>query len=407
VRKPSKALWEYTELGGLFFLQMMAFGMGLVPLSRILNGNGYPGLAAYAFATTAVAAFISPLIFGAMADRHASPARVLRWLSLASAAAAGLAGSAIDHHFSPLAVLMLIQVYSLVSVPTSSIASAIVFSRLKNSSRQFGAIRAAGTFGWMCGCWGISLLDLDASARAIYGSGTVWVALALFTIPLPGGTPLPSGRVGLRERMGWDALVLLKNRDHRVVFLTAALFSIPIAAFYPFTPPQLQALGFHRTAAWMTLGQVTEIMAMLSLASLIMRWRLKWIFAIGLFFGAVRFFFCSFNRPDWLLAGITLHGLSFTLFYTTAQIYLDERIEPAWRARAQGLMSLMNSGIGNLIGYLATGWWFRVCSQPGGVYWRQFWLVLTLAVALVMIFFLLAYHGQSPGFRRHLKTDAD
>lgn len=35
-----------------------------------------------------------------------------------------------------------------------------------------------------------------------------------------------------RRRMGWDALPLLRNRDHRVAFLTAALFNIPIAALF-------------------------------------------------------------------------------------------------------------------------------------------------------------------------------
>jgi len=200
--------------------------------------------------------------------------------------------------------------------------------------------------------------------------------------------------------MGWDAMTLLKHHDHRMVFLTAALFSIPIAAFYPFTPPQLQQLGFQRTSAWMTLGQITEVISMLSLAGLFMRWRLKWIFAAGLSFGVLRFAFSALNQKTWLLLGVSLHGASFTLFFITAQIYLNERIESAWRARAQALMSLLTGGVGSLIGYLGTGFWHRACEQAEGTRWSLFWGGLAGSVAVILAFFLIAYQGQGAGFRR-------
>src|SRR5262249_19008444 len=177
----------------------------------------------------------------------------------------------IEQGWPAAAVLSLLQLYSLVSVPTTSIAASVVFSRLHDSQRQFGPIRAIGTFGWMCGCWLISLLGFDASTRGGYAGACVWLALGLFTTILPTMPPPAGASLTFRERMGWDALALLKNHDHRVVFLTVAFFSVPLAAFYPFTPPQLSELGFKRTAAWMSLGQITEIMAMLCLAALFAR----------------------------------------------------------------------------------------------------------------------------------------
>jgi MFS family permease len=207
-----------------------------------------------------------------------------------------------------------------------------------------------------------------------------------------------------RQRMGWDALGLLKQHDHRVVFLTVALVSIPIAAFYPYTPPHLVQLGYQRTTAWMSLGQITEIISMLCLASLFVRWRLKWIFTAGLAFGVLRFALCALNQKAWLLAGITLHGFSFTLIYITAQIYLNERIESAWRARAQALLSLVTSGFGNLAGYLGTGFWFRISTDSGVTNWPLYWSGLAIAVAAVFLFFLIAYRGQSTGFRRVIRS---
>lgn len=391
---------EYGELAILLFLQMMATGMWFVPLTRLLGSHGLTRIIPYAYASSAVAAFVSPLIFGAMADRHVSPARVLRWLASASAAAMAVVSWSIGHACPAGAVLSLLQLYALVSVPTMSIAASVVFSRLRDSQKQFGPIRAIGTFGWMSGCWLISALGFDAAPGAGYTGACVWLALALFTLALPAVPPPSGANMTLRERMGWDALALLKNHDHRVVFLTAALFSVPLAAFYPYTPPQLSQLGFQRTAAWMSLGQITEMAAMFCLAALFARWRLKWIFAAGLLVGVLRFAFASVNRPGWLLAGVTLHGFSYTLVFITEQIYLNERIDPAWRARAQALMSLMNSGFGSLAGYLGAGFWFTVCSDSIGTRWRMFWSVLAAAVGAVLVFFLASYHGRGKGLRR-------
>src|SRR5437667_32278 len=150
---------EYSELAIVFFFQAMALGMWLVPLSHILDAHGLAELRPYAYATSAVAAFVSPLIFGAMADRHASPVLVLRGLAAASSAGAALASWSIGQGWRPGAVLAVIQVYAIVATPTTSIASTIIFSRLRDSQRQFGPIRATATFGWMCGCWLISAMD--------------------------------------------------------------------------------------------------------------------------------------------------------------------------------------------------------------------------------------------------------
>ncbi|MGO9199699.1 MAG: MFS transporter [Limisphaerales bacterium] len=386
---------EYGELAGLFFLQSLAAGTWLVTLTSVLEANGLAAIRSYAYATTAVAAFISPLLFGAMADRHASPVRVLRWLASGSAVAACVASWAIERRWSAPAVLLVIQMQALFYSPTGSIASTIAFSRLRNSQREFGPVRAAATVGWMVGCWVVSALSADRSTEAGYVTAVVWIGLAAFTWFLPSVTPPAStGRHTLRELLGWDALALLKNPDHRVVFITVALYSIPLAAFYPFTPLHLKALGFQHTASWMSLGQVTEVMSLFALGVLLDRWRLKWIFAAGLAFGVLRFLLCAINGPFWLVAGVFLHGASFTLFYITGQIYLNERVEESWRARAQGLMWLMNYGVGNLAGYLGTGSWFAACARVGGIEWSLFWAGLALACGLVMGHFLATYRGQ-------------
>ncbi len=373
----------------------MAMGMWFVPLSTVLDAHGLHAIKPYAFATSALAAFVSPLVFGAMADRHVSPVTLLRWLSVATAAAMALAATGIQLGWNPWLVLGIIQIHAVFSTPTWSLSTTIVLARLTEARREFGPLRAMATLGWMAGCWLTSAMNADASTLAGYGGAVIWLGLAAFTWLLPRVDPTKStGHLTLRQRLGFDALSLLKNPDHRVVFTTAALIAIPLAAFYPFTPPHLKELGFEHTSAWMTLGQVTEILAMFGLAWLLTHWRLKWIFACGLGFALLRYVVCALDGRGWVLTGVTLHGFAFTLFFVTAPIYLNERVEAAWRARAQALMSLMTAGIGNLIGYLGSGWWFAACERPGGVLWSRFWGGLAATVALVLIYFLVTYRGQ-------------
>ena len=387
---------EYFELIVLFFIHAMAMGMWFVPLSAVLDAHGYHDLKPYAFATSALAAFVSPLVFGAMADRHAAPVVVLRWLAIAAAASMALATTAIKLRWSTGVVLALVQLYSLCNAPTFGISTTIVFSRLKDSRSEFGPIRSMATLGWMAGCWIISLLGADASALAGYSGAVVWLLVVTYTFVLPNVPPPESTeRLTWRQRMGWDALTLLKNPDHRVVFITAALFNATVAVLFPFTPPHLEELGFKHTTAWMSLGQVTEIIAMFCLAGLLTRWRLKWIFMLGLGMAVLRYSLCALNTKWSLLAGITLHGAGFTLVIITSQIYLEQRVDPSWRARAQSLQSMMTSGVGNLIGYLGTGWWFAACTTPSNMtQWPLFWSGMAVAVTGVLVYFLTAYHGR-------------
>jgi MFS family permease len=392
---------EYFELVVLYFIHGMAMGIWFVPLGAVLDAHGMSAFKPYAFATTALAAFVSPLIFGAMADRRGSPVVVLRGLAFATAAAMALAATAIRLGGPPWLVLALIQLHSLCNAPAFSISTAIVLARLKSSQREFGPIRAMATLGWMAGCWLVSALNADTSATAGYVGALVWVAVGGFTFLLPTvAAPKPAAPLTLRQRMGWDALTLLKNPDHRVVFVTAALFNIPVAALFPYTPPHLLELGFTRTSAWLSLGQTTELAAMFLLAALFARWRLKWILALGLGVTGLRYLLCALNNKYALLAGITLHGCGFTMVMITAQIYLDERIDPAWRARAQSLYALMTSGVGNLLGYLGTGWWFQACAGSAGPRWPLFWGGLALAVGAVTAYFLTAYRGLGASPRR-------
>lgn len=389
---------EYAELMILFFIQAAAMAIWFVPLGPILDAHGMHAIKPFAFAANALAAFVSPLMFGAMADRHVPPAKVLRWLAAATGVMTAVIATAIKDGWNPWLVLGLIQLFSLSYAPMFSISNALVFARLKDAKKEFGPVRSLATIGWMAGATLISLLNLDRSAFADYLGAVFWLLVAAFTFFLPAlEVPRSAEHLSWHERLGLDALTLLKNRNHRVVFITTTLFTIPVCAFYPYAPTHLHDLGLTHTSAWMSLAQSTEIIGMFSLGWLLLNWRVKWIFACGLAFGIARFALSALNTKFALLAGITLHGASFTLVFVTAAIYLDQRIDPAWRTRAQALLSLMNGGVGSLVGYLGTGWWFAACTPANGTRWPVFWGGLAALVGGALIYFLAVYRTVGDG----------
>lgn len=380
----------------LFFIQAAGMGIWFVPLGTILDAQGLHEIKPYAFAASAVAAFISPLMFGAMADRHVPPAKVLRGLSTATGLLMLVIGAAMQFHWNAWLILAVIQVFYFAYSPMFSISTALVLARLQDAKKEFGPVRAMATFGWMAGALLVSALSLDRSAFTIYLGATVWLIVAAFTYFLPVLTvPVSAQKLSWHERLGLDALTLLKNRNIRVVFLTTMLFNIPLCSFYPYAPSHLHDLGYEHTSAWMSLGQITEIIAMFSLGWLLHHWRLKWIFLCGLGLGVARFALSAVDTRESLLLGIALHGASFVLVFITAQIFLDQNVDPKWRARAQALFTLLNGGVGCLIGYLGSGWWFNACTPEAGTHWSTFWGGVTAMVVVVFGYFSVAFHSRN------------
>lgn len=383
------------KLALLFFCTAMPMGMWNVPLANIYSAYGREHLVPWVLATSAIAAFISPLFVAALADQKVSPTLLLRWLALATGLALALSCTALACGWNDAVVLLCAQLQALVATPVWSITSSIIFSQLQSPSTQFGPLRACATFGWMAGCWIVSfVLHADASLLAGYTAAGLWLLVMGLSWMLPMIQPGDmQQRRSFRQILGLDALDLLKNRDHRVVFITAALYSIPLAAFYPYTARHLKDLNVENVSAVISLAQTTEVLTMLLLARLLARFRLKWVFLSGIAICALRYAFNAQDTKTWIMIGTTLHGFAFTLYFITTQIYLEERIDRKWRVRAQALLYLLMSGVGNLIGYLGGGWWHAACTTAGITDWTRFWLGEAALTTAVCLFFAAAYRG--------------
>jgi hypothetical protein len=93
--------------------------------------------------------------------------------------------------------------------------------------------------------------------------------------------------------------------------------------------------------------------------------------------------------------GIAIHGICYTLFFITGQIFLDQRVEPGMRGQMQGLLGLMTNGVGTLLGTLGLKW-LHACTVERNGDWGLYWSVLAVFTILCLVWFARAFHEKTP-----------
>ena len=179
--------------------------------------------------------------------------------------------------------------------------------------------------------------------------------------------------------------------------MVTALFSVPLTAFYMYAPELLKALGDTHSTATMTIAQLTEIIAMLAVGSVMLRFRVKTILLWALGLSVLRFGMSAYagasGSINWHIGGIVLHGMCYTFYFITAQVFMDRRVDPGLRGQAQGLLTLVSSGLGPLAGALICGGLRNHYVTSDGQGWMAFWSILAAMIAVCFVIFAVFYRG--------------
>lgn len=390
-----------ASLAVLFFLQAAAMAAYTLPFANVLRLYGLGEFIVFAFCAGGVAAFISPMIVGSLADRSFPAERLLAGLSLSSAALLALVFWSVENRWGPGWFFVFMGAFALCNSPSFGLITSIVLARLSDPRREFGPLRVWATWGWMIASFGVSwVLRADHSPRSGYGAACVLLILGIFSLFLTPTPPVVSGRTPrrIRDFFGWEALGLLKHPDHRLIFLTSAVFSALLSTFYRYSPPHLTDNGVRYPSAVMGTAQVAEGVAMFALAGLLLRFRLKWVLLAGLLLGVLRLALMATDANRWMYLSVLLHGPVFVLFYPASQIYLEQRVDVRLRTQGQSLLTLLNSGVGNLSGYLLIELWHRHCTAGGETDWTRFWALPAAVCALLAACFAVFYEGRNRRF---------
>jgi hypothetical protein len=191
-----------------------------------------------------------------------------------------------------------------------------------------------------------------------YLTAIAGLALGVFSLTLPHTPPVKDGKVSVKQILGLDALVLLKDKSYLIFLISSLLICIPLAFYYQIAARvvEMAELPVGQT---MSYGQMSEIFFMLVMPLFFKRLGVKWMLGVGMLAWVLRYALFAFGAPDqvrWMiLVGILMHGICYDFFFVTGQIYTDQAAGPKIRAQAQGLLVLFTLGLGMFIGAQVAG----------------------------------------------------
>lgn len=375
-------------------------------LSIVLETRGWAHLTDWAFVIPSLGAIVSPLFLGALADQRINAERVLAGVMLANATCTACAFWFLGQGDSQGWFLFFLVAKALLGAPSWSLLMSITLTHLKEPERQFGGIRVWGTVGWMMAGWGISWFALDQSPLSGLLASVLGLITAICCLTLPPTPPKGIPSRSLADSLGLRAFRILKDRDTGVYFLTAVLFSIPLAAYYPYSAKFLKELGVEKVATMLSVGQVSEIVAMLLMGWTFRKFKLKWIFLIALASGLLRYLFylvpsgslheASSGYLAWVVGGIFMHGICWTLFFESGRLFVDRRVERSMRSQAQAMLTVWTGGVATIVGVFFSGWLYRWCVLGSGPGWSGFWLIESALCLFALAVFAVGYRGQRP-----------
>ncbi len=386
------------QLSIMMFLNFFIWGGWFVTMGTYLGGSlkASGTEIGIAYGTQSWGAILAPFIIGLIADRFFAAQKILGVLHLIGAGLMWYISSApgVGQFFPALLAYMICY------MPTLALVNSISFRQMNNPEKEFPSIRVLGTIGWIVAgliigwlAWEKSgALDLTFKMTAIASA-----LLGIFSFMLPNTPPPKAGQtVTFGDIIGLDALSMLKNPSYLIFFIASVAICIPLAFYYSFANPFLNELGVEAAASKQSLGQVSEVLFMLIMPVLFVRWGVKRMLLVGMAAWVLRYIFFALGDNEgrfWmLLLGILLHGICYDFFFVTGQIYTDKFAGEKYKSAAQGLITLATYGLGMLIGYSISGVVADTFKTGENTHnWLNIWLVPAAIAGAVLLLFALLF----------------
>lgn len=381
--------WLRTRLSLLFFGQFFVWGTWIITLGTyMLSGLGFSGRqVGMVYATNAIAATVSPILIGLLADKLFAADRLMVVFHLLGGCCALGAYYSTDFYYFYGWMLL----FNLTYVPTFNLCTSLSFYHLEEPKRTFPPIRVWGTIAWIVTSIMLSYFALEDRAEPLLICGLSSFILAAYNLTLPHTPPLPG--LTLANLRGEDVQTLLRDRGLLVLVGAMMVACFASTFYYSFVNPFLNEIGVSNAAAKMSLGQIVEIFVVLAMPFFFRRLSLKTILFWGLASWGLRYLAFAVGRPEsgttWLLyLGVAVQGFSFAWVQLAAQLYVDGRVPPYLRATAQGVVTFANYGLGAFVGSIVAGDIVaRYVTIEGGHDWQTIFLYPAAVGVLVAIAF--------------------
>lgn len=298
----------------------------------------------------------------------------------------------IDSAFYPLMGLMML--YCFCTIMTIGASNVMGFRNLNDPRANYGRIRLFGTVGWILAGLAVAWSGRAISPFPLYFAAALNILMGAYYMTLPHTPPVGKGKT-IGEAFGLPALKLFRQKDFRV--LIGCLFCMStIQQFYGvYANKFLNDIQAPMPTAMQTLGQVSEVLCMAILPWFVDRVGLKATMLIGLAGWTLRnLLFATNVMPVVCFLGLPIHGMSFTLFFVVAMIYVDRKAPQELRASTQAIFTFTSSGMGVFTGNMLAALVVKHHTLGGVIDWAPVWLVPAGMAACVFLYFAWRFHPQ-------------
>jgi nucleoside transporter len=392
------------RLSAMYFVQNLVWAAQLVLLSGHMDSLGFSGeQISYVFGTGALAAIVSPLIAGWVADRF-FPGEIIAGISYLLCAPL-LYFCWQQTEFGPLWWGMFF--FSVIHAPTMALTNAVAFRHLEDLGK-FGRIRVWGSIGWVGMTWclsaylrfwenwtpGVSHLGDGLLIAALFAA---LMGLYCFTLP-----HTPPSREGRNPYAFLEAFRLFRQRNFAVLlgsaFVIAATSPLVWNFSFIFLIDAENGPGMAPSAAnWvLSLGQVMEIPVMLTLGFLLRRLGMRLTLFLGMIAQVVRAGALAVGEPVWMVvAAQTANGFFITFFFIASAMAVEQLARDDIRASAQGLLTFTSWGLGSLLGQFMAGRVYDYFTLADGSHvWGAIFAVPAITALVVAVVFVLLFRGE-------------
>ena len=306
-------------------------------------------------------------IWGQLADRTGARSRTLAFLTVGTAL--GYLGLGMADGFWP--IVLATAVLALVGTAIFPMMTSVSLAILRDAGRHaFGHVRAWGTIGyfilimvfpWMLQIFGAPLdqrvFDANVSQPGLGLMFPITASLVLVASFIAFFLP-KKGAVALRAARGdWRELI------HNRAFLRFLCFSL-IAHFLMHGPMWLFPLFVRSRGGDLTtirdmwvLMLLVEIPLVFSTGSGLKRLGARGLLGVGVLIGGMRWTLCALiTDPALLFAVQALHGVTVVGLNMGSPLYLDMVAPEKLRSTAQGILSMVGSGIAGIASNISAGW---------------------------------------------------
>jgi nucleoside transporter len=391
---------KFPLLCVMMFLQFFVWGSWYVTAGTFVGPMGWEQTTTgWIYSAGPIAAMITPLFLGLIADRYFASQRVLAVMhALGAVVMLVLIPGAIDAK-DATSFEWYVLAYMLCYMPTLGLSNTVAFTHIDNPEKQFPIARVFGTLGWIAAVTLVSKgLQADTKPIMFQVAGYSSIAMAALSWILPHTPPPLAGKqVTLAETLGLGALELLKKPAFFVFLLCSFLICIPLAGYYSYGN-QFAGTVWQEPGFYMSFGQWAEVGFMLVMPLCFRKLGVKKMLAIGMLAWVVRYGLWSFGAPDsiaWMvLGGILLHGICYDFFFVTGQIYVDQQARPEIRGQAQSFLVIMTQGLGMFLGARIVTDIVVSNTKEGVADWSQIWFWPGVGAAAILVLFLTAFREQ-------------